>query len=384
MSARRHEIVIAGGGIVGAAAALALLRAGFDVALVERGAAAPAPAADIDARVYAIAPASRRFLRELGAWPSAAAAPYQRMRVWDADPAQALVFDAAEAALPELGHIVAHDQLHHALWQRLGSVALHLGETVQDFEADGGAVRLGLAGGQCIEAALVVAADGARSALRELAGIDTVGWPYPHEAIVCHLQSERPHRATALQRFLPEGPLAFLPLADGRSSLVWSTTRAAQRMALSDADFAAELHRLSQGSLGLIGAMTRRRAVPLQLLHARQYSAAGLALVGDAAHVVHPLAGQGLNLGLGDVAVLVEVLLESRRQRRGLGAPRVLSRYARRRKLAALEMMAVTDGLYRLFGRRGPALDPLRNLGLSLLDRLPPLKGPLLRRAVGL
>ena len=385
MSARSHDIVIVGGGIVGAAAALALLRNGFDVALVDRAATRPpAPGAEVDARVYAIAPGSRRFLDTLGAWPGDPACAYQGMQVWNADPALSLRFDAAAAALPELGYIVAHDVLLDALWNRLGAARLVQGETVDSFTVEAGGAHLGLSGGGHIRADLVIAADGAGSSLRRLAGIETLGWPYAHQAIVSHVQTERPHRATAYQRFLPEGPLAFLPLADGRSSIVWSTTRAGERMALPDAGFAKALHQASQDCLGLIGEVTPRKVVPLRLLHARDYHAPGLALVGDAAHVVHPLAGQGLNLGLADVEALLGCALEARRAGRKLGSARVLARYGRARKLANLEMLATVDALYRLFGLRAPGLDNVRGLGLALVDRVAAIKGPLLRRAVGI
>lgn len=387
MSADRCEVAVVGGGIVGASATLALAREGFDVQLVERAPHPPAePQGEVDARVYALAPSSVRWLRQLGVWPPCerSAAAYRRMQVWEAEPAQAMLFDAAEAALPQLGHILPHDVLLSSLWARLGAVRCRLGAAVQGIETGDRGVRLTLSGGAGIQADLVLAADGAGSPTRRFAGIDVLGWPYEHHAIVCHVETERSHGGTAFQRFMPEGPLAFLPLADGRSSIVWSSRNSDARMRQSEAEFARELYAVSQDCLGQIGAMTARRAVPLRLQHAQDYARPGLALLGDAAHVVHPLAGQGLNLGLADAECLVSVVGEARRARRAIGSARVLARYARPRKAANLEMLALTDALYRLFGSQAPGLESLRGLGLAAVDRLPMIKLPLLRRAVGL
>ena len=380
-----------GGGAAGAAVALALVRQGLDVALVEREAAAPEfRPDDYDPRVYAIAPGSVRFLDSLGVWNRVAArrvSPYGRMQVWERDPGRALAFDAAELGVPELGFIVEDRLLRASLWAAVGGAAtVYAGAAATGFAVDGGRPRLTLAGGEVLEAALVVAAEGADSPVREWAGIDAVGWSYGQRALVSHVETEHPHEGTAFQRFLPHGPLAFLPLADGRSSIVWSTStaEAGRLLALPDDEFRAQLTEDFAGPLGAVTACTPRLAFPLRLMHAERYVQPGLALVGDSAHVVHPLAGQGLNLGLGDAAALVETLAEARAQRKPAGGLRVLQRYERRRKAENLEMLALTDALNRLFRSRLPGVGTLRDFGLALVGRLGPVKRELAQRAMGL
>lgn len=383
-----YDVVVVGGGVVGASAALALARAGLDVCLLERGEAPPAfDPGDTDLRVYAISPGSARFLATLGVWPRVAGmriSPYRRMKVWDADPERGLEFDTAGLDQPQLGFIVEDRVLRTALWSALGGVRLRLGRKPAGFRYANGRARLELDDGGTLDAALVVAAEGADSSLREWAGIDTTGWEYPQTSIVCHATTSKPHGETAYQRFLPAGPLAFLPLADGRSSIVWSTESADARclLELDDAGFAASLGQAIQERLGEITAVTARRAFPLRLLHAESYVQPGLALVGDSAHVVHPLAGQGVNLGLADVEALAEVLTVVNGTR--AWTLRVLNRYQRRRKAANLEMLALTDGLFRLFRHDAPAVAAAREAGLFLVNRLGALKAPLVRRAMGL
>jgi ubiquinone biosynthesis UbiH/UbiF/VisC/COQ6 family hydroxylase len=231
-----------------------------------------------------------------------------------------------------------------------------------------------------------VGAEGQDSQLREWAGIDPVGWPYPQRAIVSHVATEAPHARTAYQRFLPNGPLALLPLADGRSSIVWSTdsAEADALLALDDDAFRARLAEAIGHRLGDITSITPRLAFPLRLLHATRYVKPGFALVGDSAHVVHPLAGQGVNLGLADAQALVEIVAAARAQGRPIGQERVLQRYERRRKAGNLEVMALTDGLFRLFHLRLPGLDAVRELGMAAVGRMGPLKRRLAQRAMGL
>lgn len=383
-----HEAVVVGGGIVGAALTLALHQAGVDVALLERGAQPQAwRAQDDDLRVYAISRASARFLDELGVWPQIASrrvSAYQAMCVWDEHPESALQFDAAELAAPELGHIVENSLILDALWQKLEAVPRYLNVRVTGLDLNKDtAARLTLDDGRVMTTKLVLAADGAESQLRLWAGIECLRWNYPQQAVVCHVKTERPHGGVASQRFLAEGPLAFLPLADGRSSIVWSATNAEQLLALSDDEFCNRLAAAAQFQFGAILGTTRRVAYPLRLLHASRYVQPRLALLGDAAHVVHPLAGQGVNMGLADAAALVDAIVQARQRSADIGALRGLKRYERARKADNLEMLAMTDGLQRAFGLRNPAWDRARNVGMTTVNRLAPLKHLLARRATG-
>ncbi|PTU33226.1 UbiH/UbiF/VisC/COQ6 family ubiquinone biosynthesis hydroxylase [Stenotrophobium rhamnosiphilum] len=383
----KHQVAVVGGGVVGAALALALHRAGIDTALIERGAAPkPYDASDYDLRVYALSPASTRFLNELGVWPRIAqqrASAYQGMRIWDERPGEALQFEASALGVAQLGHIVENSLLLDELWKALASVPTYTKVQITGLQLDDDAARLQLDDGREISASLVIAADGADSQLRDWAGIECVRWSYPQEAVVCHVETELPHRGVARQRFLPGGPLAFLPLTDGRSSIVWSAQDAEDLLELDEDEFRARLALALQNELGAITGCTRRVAFPLRLLHAQDYALPRFALAGDAAHVVHPLAGQGVNLGLADAVVMVRELSAAREAGRDLGSLRLLKRYERERKADNLDMLAVTDGLNRAFGLRTDSWDSLRNLGISAVNRMTPLKNLLMRRAVG-
>ncbi len=386
----KHDVVIVGGGLVGASLAVALHRAGVDVALVE--AASPAPfdqASDYDLRLSAIAPSSQRWLATLDAWPRLAAqrgCAYERMQVWESAGPDVLKFDAAELGLPQLGHIVENNLLLDALWQQLEGVTLYCPARLASLWFETPAARLTLNDGRELECALVVGADGSQSRVRELAGIATFGWAYNQRGIVANVTTEQPHAATAWQRFLPTGPLAFLPLADGRSSIVWSAdeTLVAELLALSDTAFCERLSTAFEHKLGLVTATSRRAAFPLTMQQAERYSLPRLALIGDAAHVIHPLAGQGVNLGFQDAELLCEELLEARKQGRDLGAERHLRRYARTRKSENALMVAATDGLYRLFGSGNSLLRFARTRGMGLVNRLAPLKQQFMQRAAGI
>ena len=381
-----HQIVVVGGGVVGAALTLALHRAGIEVALIERGAAPkPHDPADYDLRVYALSPASTNFLGQLGVWPRIAAqraCAYEAMRIWDERPAEALRFDAAVLGVSQLGHIVENSLLLDELWRALASVPVYDRAEITGLQLEDDAARLQLADGREICAALVIAADGADSQLREWAGIECLRWTYAQDAVVCHVQTEKPHRGIAYQRFLPGGPLAFLPLADGRCSIVWSAQDAAELMALDEAEFLARLGMALQNELGAVTACTRRVGFPLRLVHARQYARSRFVLAGDAAHVVHPLAGQGVNLGLADAMALLRELDAAREDRRDFGNLRLLKRYERERMANNLDMLAVTEGLHRAFGLRSDSWDSLRNFGINAVNRMAPLKNLLMRRAI--
>lgn len=395
---RDFDIVVVGGAMAGAGAA-ALLAAtpatsGLRVALVEpRPAALPEAGAPLDLRVSALSRASQELLERTGAWPAVAAraAAYERMLVWEErqDPAgpDALAFDAALLGEPDLGHIGENRTIQAALTARaeaLGVVLLRA--EFAALEATRDAVRIGLGDGREFRAALVVGADGADSAVRRQAGIGTLGWDYGQRAVVAHLRPERPHGGTAYQRFLDTGPIALLPLADGRVSLVWSTLpeTALALVALGDAEFSRRVTEASAGILGTLAPTTPRAAFPLRLLHARRYAAERVALIGDAAHTVHPLAGQGINLAFLDAAALVDVVGEAVAAGDDPGEARALRRYERWRKAEAVPAIALLDGIKRLYSGGDPFKSRLRQGALGLVQSSGTAKRLLMQRALGI
>jgi 2-octaprenyl-3-methyl-6-methoxy-1,4-benzoquinol hydroxylase/2-octaprenylphenol hydroxylase len=385
------DVAVVGGGMVGAAAALTLARAGFSTALVE----AREPLAwradhEVDLRVVGLAPSSIRLLDEMDVWTSiqsSRCSPYARMHVWDAVTGAAIDFDAADEGQAQLGCIVENGLVQWELWQALERAGVRrlCPAQVSGFAASENRIELAMADGSTLTAALLVAADGASSPLRELAGIGTGGRDYAQRALVAHVRTERPHQSTAWQRFLPGGPLALLPLADGRSSLVWSLpeTEAQRVLAMDDDGFLAELGLASDFRLGRMLATTPRASFPLKLQLAERYQADRFVLLGDAAHAVHPLAGQGVNIGLRDVAELRDTLVVARAAGRDIGAPHVLRRYARRRRSADTLDAWSFDALARIYAWRSPALVAARGIGVRLLDRLGPLKRRLAEHASG-
>lgn len=402
------DVAVVGGGMVGAAAALALARAGFAAALLE----ARAPAAwraddEVDLRVVGLAPSSIALLDELGVWASirdARSSPYRHMHVWDDQSGAAIDFDAADEGRDLLGHIVENNLVQWTLWQALegaggsssASCARSTGTSmcgvrrlcpaeVGGFEVREDRVVLQLGDGDSLAARLLVAADGAGSPLRLLAGIATRGRDYAQRAVVAHVGTERPHQGTAWQRFLPDGPLALLPLADGRSSVVWSLPDAEARrvLALDDDAFRDALGLASDFRLGRITTTTPRAAFPLRLQLAERYMAERFVLLGDAAHAVHPLAGQGVNLGLRDVAELRDTLVTARDAGRDIAAAHVLRRYARRRRSADTLDAWGFDALARIYAWRSAPLVAARGLGVRLVDRLAPLKRRIAEHAAG-
>jgi 2-octaprenyl-3-methyl-6-methoxy-1,4-benzoquinol hydroxylase/2-octaprenylphenol hydroxylase len=377
--------------MVGAALALRLADADFDVALIE----AREPPAwnahdDIDLRVVAMAPSSVAFLDRVGAWKTIAASracAYTRMHVWDAAAPGELTFDAKEQGESALGFIVENRLIQSALWNALrqANVALRVPANVVSTDVDAERRTLALDDGTSLSARLVVAADGAESALRKLVGIDVRERSYDQRAIVAHVSTERAHESTAWQRFLPHATLAFLPLGDGCSSIVWSAPvdDVARLLALDEAAFCRELGAAFDFRLGHVTATTRRVAIPLRLLLAERYIAPRLALAGDAAHVVHPLAGQGVNLGLRDAVELADALIDARDAKRDFAADFVLRRYERRRRSDDSLSAYAFDAIQRTFGSESLPLAAARGAALSILDRVPPLKKLFARHAAG-
>ena len=388
-----YDLIIVGGGVVGAALACALKDSGLSIALLDAQGAKPFDAkVEVDLRVFALSLSSRRILQAVGAWDAVAAArisPYRDMHVWDARGEGSIHFDSAALGEAELGYIVENRLLQHALWDVLktqGQVTLlHPAQAEALSFTDEGAA-MSVSGGKRLKAKLVVAADGAASATRALAGIEVDNEPYGQRAVVAHVRTELPHQATAWQRFMPTGPLAYLPLADGRVSVVWSAdeVEAERILALDDAAFCAALTEASAARLGKVQSTTPRLAFPLQKLHAREYVRPRFALAGDAAHALHPLAGQGVNLGLLDAAALAEVISDAVHRGRDIGDLGVLRRYERWRKGDNLAMIIALDGFKRLFSNDIAPLPVLRNAGLRAVDRFTPLKHAFVRRAMGL
>lgn len=384
MSGERYQVVIVGAGLVGAAAALALGRQGVRVALVERR--PPPPPGDAwDTRIYAISPASQRFLERIGAWQrldGGRLQPVFRMDV-TGDGSGAVRLDAYAAGVPRLATILESGRLQSALWQAIeadGNVALHCPATIESLVRDDTSTQLTLADGTALEAELIVGADGAASRIREWAGLAATRVAYGQSGVVANFECERAHRGTAFQWFFDSDILAWLPLSGNCVSMVWSTrsAHADALLMLEPAALAEKVRAAGHERLGELRLLTPAAAFPLRLIRVAAAVAPGVALIGDAAHGVHPLAGQGVNLGFGDAETLAAVLAQ---QRRGnCGDVRVLQRYARERAEPVQRMQAVTHGLHHLFADDRAAW--LRNSGMKLVDRLPPLKAMLVREAM--
>jgi 2-octaprenyl-3-methyl-6-methoxy-1,4-benzoquinol hydroxylase len=400
-SGRRADVAIVGGGVVGAACALALAQQGLQVTLIEH-AEPPAWSADApDLRVYAFAPDNAALFASLGVWEavtSARAHPYRRMRVWDAAGGDELRFDADAFAVTQLGWIVEHALLQDRLWAALrrSDVVLRCGAKVAALEQDAADVPDGIAtleldDGLRVEARLAIAADGGRSTLRDLAGIATKTEDYAQRGVVAYVASERSHEDTAWQRFLPTGPLAFLPCAPWPeaahvSSIVWTLpdAEAVRVSALDDAMFAEELTRAFGSRLGACRPLTPRVAFPLRRQLADAYVAGRVLAIGDAAHVVHPLAGQGVNLGLRDVSALRDSVADAQSRKADWTAPHRLQRWARARRSDATASAQAFGLINRVFSNDAVAPTLLRGHALGLVGRLAPLNRALWRHAAGL
>lgn len=377
--------------MVGAALALALARAGFATAMLELREPALAWDADgFDLRVSAITRASQQLLLNLGVWEQIRAdraTPYEHMRVWDRAGLGEIRFDAADLAEPDLGHIVENRVIVRALWQALAhsDVAIHVPVALHELTLGEDSSELILEDGRRLRVRLVVGADGARSRVRELADIACRVADYRQQAVVATVHAAQGNAATAWQHFMLHGPLALLPVGEDWFSIVWSTTPtvAGDLCAISPGEFDQRLQRASEGRAGALALHGERAAFPLRLQHAQRYVTSGLALVGDAAHVIHPLAGQGVNLGFLDAGALVDVLQRARLRGQPLGALPALRRYERARRGHNAATQLAMDGFKHLFGNDSVALGLLRNAGLGLAGRLPMLRRQFARVALG-
>ncbi|MFV0493066.1 MAG: FAD-dependent oxidoreductase [Pseudorhodobacter sp.] len=392
---RDCDILIVGGGLNGPALALALAQAGFSVTVID---ARPAPAraeVGFDGRAYALALASRRLLAAIGVWSDLAdgAQPILEVKASDGRAGEGaapffLHFDHAEIEEGPMGHMVEDRHLYAGFLAAMEQAGITLisNERVVGQMVDGTGVRVDLDSGGQVSAGLLIGCDGRGSGTATRAGIDRTGWSYGQTALVTAVAHEKPHEGIAHQFFMPEGPLAILPLMGNRSSIVWSeeVSRAATIQALSATDYLAALRPRFGEFLGRIELAGIRFTYPLSLSLAHRYVAPRVALVGDAAHGVHPIAGQGLNLGLRDVAALAEVVIEAARRGEDIGAIDVLERYEQWRRFDTTFLALGMDGVNKLFSNDNPLLRLGRDLGMGAVSALPGLRRRFIRQAAGL
>lgn len=385
------DIVIAGGGMAGGLLAAALRDSGLRIVVLDAAPIPTLPENEPEQRVSALTEASMQMLANVGAWqrmPVQRLAPYQRMDVWDGNGSGRVTFSAQEARADQLGWIVENRLVTAALYQAcVDNVDWRAQRTLVNAQRTAGGWLLECDNGDRLHARLLVGADGARSAVRSYAGIAAAPKDSGHIAVVAPVHTEIKHGACARQVFLESGPVALLPLyGDGHlSSLVWSAPPALAQhlMSLDDDAFSAALTHASENVLGRCELAGRRGAFPIHTVHASEYVGHHLALIGDAAHVVHPLAGQGINLGFLDAGVLAEEILRAQQRGVALGDATVLARYQRRRRAHNALMLNALNGIKTFFGQRDPALVFLRNTGMRLVNRLAPVKSLLAAEALG-
>ncbi len=384
------DALVVGGGLVGGTLACALAEAGLSVAVVEIGDPKEALAAGFDGRASAVALSSRRLLEGIGVWNKmeSEAAPILDIRVSEGESRLFLHYDHREVGDEPLGHMVENRFIRRAILERMSeleAVRFLAPARLTRLDRRPGTVEAALADGRRIRAPLVVAADGRFSGVREDAGIRVTRWSYDQSGIVCTVAHEHSHENIAHERFLPSGPFAILPLPENRSSIVWTERKdlAAAMMKLDDREFTDELTARFGDFLGGVEVVGPRWSYPLSLQYAHTSLSHRLVLVGDAAHAMHPIAGQGLNMGWRDVAALTEVLADARRLGLDLGALDVLERYERWRRFDNTLMLAMTDALNRLFSNDIAPLRLARDTGLALVNRIPPLKKLFMRHAMG-
>lgn len=385
------DVVILGGGMVGLALARSLADAPIEIALVEPTLPTPlAQERDFSLRVSAISPANQDFLNQLGAWPfieQQRLQPYQRMHVWEKDSFAHIDFSAQQVLRSELGYIIENDVVRDALWQVVSqqpNVKI-INESCSQIERNAQGAWLHFVQYGMVSAPFVVGADGAHSWLRGQCAVPLTFWDYQHQAIVATIRCELPHQGCARQIFTPQGPLAFLPLADPTlCSIVWSVPplRARALMALAPKAFAKELMVAFDHQLGGCQLESERQDFPLRMRYARQFAGDRFALIGDAAHTIHPLAGQGVNLGLADAKALGETLIARINEQGDLGDYRALRAWERSRKADAALMIASMEFFKQLFQGAHPAKKWLRGLGMNLTHQIPMIKYQWLKRAI--
>ena len=392
-SKHQFEVIIVGGGIVGATTACALAHAGVDVALLDVFNPQRQWTDDsVDIRVSALTKASQNILQTIGVWNGMVErgiCAYKDMRVWDAKADGKLHFDCADTSFNELGHIVENRVTVAALWDKLETqphVSCISDAKVAQIQPSEKGRTLVLEDGRKFSADLIIAADGRDSSLRTMMGIDVTGWPYNQDGLVATISTENSHQFTAWQRFLDEGPLAFLPLRTGQCSIVWTlkTETAKNYLTLSDKDFLDQLEQASAGILGRMISTGSRAAFPLRFQYANRYTEASFALMGDAAHAMHPLAGQGANAGLLDAAALAELVIKTKQAGRPLTSHKFLRQYERWRKGDNLLMMSSMDIINKTFSADATSFISLRSTGMNLINKTPFVKSLFNHHAMGL
>jgi 2-octaprenyl-6-methoxyphenol hydroxylase len=386
----RAELAIVGGNLSGLSLGIACAAAGIEVAVIDREDPARFRDAAFDGRTTAIAYGSQQVLQGIGVWDKLAphAQPIREIRVADGDSPLFLHYDRQDVGAEALGFIVENRLLRAALQERaesLPQLTLYAPNAVETVEFDDAQARLALSNGQHLATALVVGADGRESRMRDAAGIKTRRKSYRQIAIVCTVRHEEPHDGIAVEHFRTTGPFAILPMQGNRSSIVWTEDEhtAPAMLALDQEQFTAQLAERFGDFLGKLEVEGGRWSYPLMLIQAERYATTRLALVGDAAHVIHPIAGQGWNLGVRDIAALAELLVDAHRLGLDLGSSGLLRRYERWRRFDSMTLTAVTDGLNRLFANELPPLKLARDLGLAAVNRAPGLKRFFMRHAMG-
>lgn len=392
-----HDITIVGGGMVGLTAACLLSKhEALKITVVDAGKKPVFDIADdISLRVSAVAPGSVKVIASVGAWEEISnmrACPYRGMKVWDAagnvEGPETLCFDAAEFAVPQLGYIVENELIRHSLLRQLEKTAVSVcfetpivsvARAAHRFEID-------LQSGDKLSPDLLIGADGARSLIRGKAGIQVESWKHMQKALVTCLQPELSHRNTAWQRFMKDGPIGMLPLSDGRISIVWSTTaeQADAAIAMSDEELSAKLTEVTDGVLGVLSPAGPRGAFPLESQHATEYVQDGLALIGDAAHTIHPLAGQGVNLGFADAQELSLAVAAALIAGENPGDLPGLRKYERARKGSNKTMLHFMDALNKLFSNESASLSRFRGAGMGLFNKSGPIRERVVQTALGI
>jgi len=390
MNSIRADIVIVGGGLVGMAQAIAFARTGLEVVVVDRDAHEKTLQPHFDGRVSAIALGSKHLLETIGAWEYMReyAEPILHIRVTDQDSRAHVDYHYDDVGDEPMGYITENRITRNALrlvQESLPNLKLLAPAEVSSMRREAGYAELELKEGKVIRAALVIGADGKHSQIRKMADIGVVEWPYTQTAIVCTIAHEKPHGGLAQERFLPVGPFAVLPMQHNRSSLVWTEPHdlAKHIVGLPEVEFVSEIRKRVGDYLGELKLEGKRFTYPLSLMHAKRYAAHRLVLIGDAAHGIHPIAGQGVNLGWRDVEALTDIIVDAARLGLDIGSEQYLSHYESKRRLDTLAMIGATDGINRLFSNNIAPVRWLRDMGLMAVENMPPLKRVFMKHAMG-